>query len=158
MIDNNYLIRPANNTDISSINNVVFTSLIEHGLIPEEFGKDKYLNDVEKNYFDAHGYFGVLIEIDTQDVVGTFGLINIDKTTCELQKMYLTTRLRGKGLGKLMMDAAIEKAKELKYKKIVLETVSQLQAAIALYKKFGFVEITPSIINKRVDQAFELIL
>ena len=156
MIDNNYLIRPANNTDISSIKNVVFTSLIEHGLIPEVFGKDKYLNDVEKNYFNALGYFGVLIEIDTQAVVGTFGLINIDKTTCELQKMYLTTRLRGKGLGKLMMDAAIEKAKQLKYKKIVLETVSQLQTAIALYKKFGFVEITPAIINKRVDQAFEL--
>lgn len=156
MIDNNYLIRPANNSDISSIKNVVFNSLIEHGLIPEEFGKDKYLNDIEKCYFGANGYFGVLIETDKPEIVGTFGLISIDNSTCELQKMYLIKRLRGQGFGKLMMDAAIDQAKRLNYKRIVLETVSQLKDAIVLYKKYGFKEITPTIINKRVDQAFEL--
>ncbi len=156
MIDKNPYIRDATNSDIASIKNVVFTSLIEHGLVPEESGKDKYLNDIEKNYFAANGYFGVLIDEDPHIVVGTFGLISIDNTTCELQKMYLIKRFRGKGWGKLMMDAAIEQAKQKNYKRIVLETVSQLKDAIALYKKYGFVEITPAIINKRVDQAFEL--
>jgi putative acetyltransferase len=156
MIDSNYSIRDATNSDIDSIKNVVFTALIEHGLIPEEYGKDKYLNDIEKNYLNANGYFGVLIEKDTNEIVGTIGLIPIDNTTCELQKMYLAKKVRGKGFGKLMMDTAIHMAKELHYKRIVLETVSQLKDAIALYKKYGFIEITPAVINKRVEQAFEL--
>jgi putative acetyltransferase len=156
MTNKNYYIRPANNNDIASIKKVVFTSLMEYGLIPEEFGKDNDLNNIEKHYFDAGGFFGVLIEAETQEVVGTFGLFSPDNSICELRKMYLTQRLRGKGLGKLMMETAIKRAKERNFQKLILETVSPLKEAIALYKKFGFEEITPSIINKRVDQAFEL--
>lgn len=156
MNNNSYNIRAGNNDDILSIKDVVFTSLMEYGLVPEEFGKDNDLNDIEQNYFNPGGYFGVLIEQKSNNVVGTFGLYLAEKDSCELRKMYLKKKCRGKGLGKLMMDAVIEEAKKRNITKITLETISPLKEAIALYKKYGFREIEPAIINKRVDQAFEL--
>jgi GNAT superfamily N-acetyltransferase len=156
MNNNEYYILPATNEDIPLIKNVVFTALREYGLVPDEFGKDNDLNDIKKNYFDANGFFGVLIQNETNEIVGTFGITFFETGVCQLRKMYLTKRMRGKGLGKLMMETAIATAKKKNYKKIILETVSPLKEAIALYKKFGFTEFTPEIINKRVDQAFEL--
>ncbi len=70
--------------------------------------------------------------------------------------MYLIKDLRGKGLGKLILDKAVLTAREKHFKKIILETISVLTTAIFLYKRYGFKEIKPKEINARVDQAFEL--
>jgi GNAT superfamily N-acetyltransferase len=156
MNNNKYYIRAGNNDDITSIKEVVFTSLMEYGLVPEEFGKDIDLNDIEQSYFKSGGYFGVLIENESNSVIGTFGLYPNKNAVCELRKMYLKKQFRGKGLGKFMMDTYIEEAKQRGFNKIILETISPLKEAIALYKKYGFIEITPAIINSRVDLAFEL--
>jgi len=45
MILHEFQIRAATNQDIPSIKNVVFQSLREFGLNPDESGKDKDLND-----------------------------------------------------------------------------------------------------------------
>jgi putative acetyltransferase len=151
-----FLIRPANNNDITSIKTVVFSSLNEFALDPEENGKDSDLNNIEKNYFSNNGFFGVVVNIKTNNIVGTFGLFPVNEKICELRKMYLLKKVRGKGLGKFILNTAIHIAKEKHYKKIILETISQLTVAISLYKQFGFKEIKPKEINARVDQAFEL--
>jgi putative acetyltransferase len=153
-----FFVRPAANEDIPLIKNVVFTVLREYGLKPDEAGKDKDLNDIEKNYFSSGGFFGVIVNNTNNQVVGTFGLFAIDKDICELRKMYLLKNERGKGIGRFMMTYAIKIAEEKKFKKITLETISPLKEAISLYRKFGFKEISPVEINSRVDQAFELIL
>jgi GNAT superfamily N-acetyltransferase len=70
--------------------------------------------------------------------------------------MYLIKEIRGKGDGQFMLQSVIQTAKEKKYHKIFLETISPLTSAISLYKKFGFTEIEPSEINERTDQAYEL--
>ena len=59
-------------------------------------------------------------------------------------------------MGKYILSSAIKIAREKHYSKIVLETISPLKEAIALYKKYGFKEVTPEQINDRVDQGFEL--
>ncbi len=151
-----YKIQPARNKDIPSIKNVVFGVLQEYKLNPLESGKDNDLNDIEQNYFKKDGYFGIVIDIHSHKIVGTFGLYSVNKDVCELRKMYLLKQARGKGIGKYMLNYAIEIAKEKKYKKIILETITPLKEAISLYKKTGFKEIMPAEINERVDQAFEL--
>ena len=151
-------IRPATNTDIPAIKNVVFTVLKEYGLKPDETGKDNDLTDLETNYFSDNGYFGVVVKNDTEDVIGTFGLHRVNPSTFELRKMYLKQEYRGQGIGKTMLRAAIATAIEKNCKKIVLETISPLKEAISLYKKYGFKEIPSHEVSDRVDQAFELTL
>jgi putative acetyltransferase len=156
MLLNEYQIRTATNHDIPSIKNVVFSSLREFGLNPDENGKDKDLNDIENSYQSNNGFFGVVIQREANLIVGCFGLFPLNENTCELRKMYLLKETRGKGLGKFILDTAIQTAREKHYKKIILETISVLTTAIFLYKRYGFKEIKPKEINARVDQSFEL--
>ena len=58
--------------------------------------------------------------------------------TCELVKMYLLPNVRGIGLGRLLIGKCIDDAKKAGYKKIYLETMPELQKALATYEKFGF--------------------
>ena len=72
--------------------------------------------------------------------------------------MYLLPAFRGKGIGKFILEFALQKAKELGYKRITLETASALKGAIGLYKKYGFKSFNPDHLSARCDQAFELYL
>lgn len=155
-MSNDFHIRPATNEDVPAIKQIVFNVLKEYGLHPDEKGKDIDLEDIENNYIRPNGFFGVVIDVLTNSIVGTFGLYRIDDHTCELRKMYLIKQFRGKGIGQSMLETAIEIAKNKKYKRLILETIAPLKEAISLYKKFHFVEIPPVSINERVDAAYEL--
>ncbi len=150
-----FVIRQADNKDTYYIKEVVFTVLREYGLTPDETGRDRDLSDIERFYTENNGVFSVVINVENE-IVGTFGLYSIDRNICELRKMYLRKDLRGKGIGNFMLKSAISIAIEKGFRKIFLETISPLKEAIALYKKYGFVEVTPHEINERVDRAFEL--
>lgn len=147
--------RPANNKDIPAIKIVVFTALQEFGLPYGDSSKDADLNDIEKNYLEDGGYFGV-VENSMGFIIGTIGLCAQDNHTCELRKNYLNKNYRGQGLGKWMLAVAIQIAIEKGFQKIFLETISPLKAAIMMYQRFGFVEVPIKEISARVDQAFEL--
>ncbi len=156
MLFHEFLLRAARNDEIPYVREIVFSCLREHGLRPDPAGKDKDLKDIEKSYFTDNGFFGVAVEFNTNKMVGTFGLFPLDKKICELRKFYLVKEVRGRGLGKFILNTAIHLAKERGYKKIYLETISPLKVAIAFYKKYGFKEVTTKEITERADQAFEL--
>ena len=69
---------------------------------------------------------------------GIFPTPGLPAGTCELVKMYLAPNARGTGLGKKLMQLCLEKAKELAYEKVYLETMPELTKAIPMYEKFGF--------------------
>jgi putative acetyltransferase len=148
---------PAANTEIPAIKKVIFSVLMEYGLKPSESGKDSDLNDIVENYFNANGFFGIVMDGD-KNIVGTFGIYRLDTDVCELRKMYVLKKFRGMGCGKMILDFVIDLARKHHYKKIRLETITVLTEAVRLYKKYGFIEIKPTEINDRVDQAFELSL
>jgi len=65
-------------------------------------------------------------------------LKDFDQDICELQKMYYSPKIRGKGFGKTMFEKCLKTAKDLGYKKCYLESASQLKAAIHIYESYGF--------------------
>lgn len=72
------------------------------------------------------------------EVVGTCALIKADDGTYELAKMAVIDSYRGNGIGWLLGQAAIQKARELGAKTIFLESNTVLVPAIKLYQKLGF--------------------
>jgi len=149
----NYKLIPATNLQTAEIQYIVSSVLEEYGL---EIGEiDFCLEDVEKYYFENGGYFGVLLD-ENEEIVATAGLLNLGEKSAELRKMYLLSKHRGKGLGKFMLTALIDKARDLGFKRIELETASVLIEAIDLYKKFGFRAFDSNHIADRCDQAYEL--
>ncbi len=58
--------------------------------------------------------------------------------TCELVKMYLSPNARGKGIGKLLIEKALQFATEAGYRNVYIETMPELRKAMSVYEKFGF--------------------
>ncbi len=148
-------LRVASNRDCKHIANLVFGVLGEYGLKPDPASTDADIKDIESSYFNRGGTFLVL-EAEDGSIVGAYGLYPLEKHVCELRKMYLHKAFRGKGLGRLLLEDALSKAKQLGFRKIFLETASVLKEAIALYRSYGFVEYTPDHLSSRCDQAYSL--
>ena len=69
---------------------------------------------------------------------GIYPSDGLPENTCELVKMYLLPSARGLGLGKKMIAACLENAKQLGYQQVYLETMPELKDALKTYEKFGF--------------------
>ncbi len=146
-------LRKARKEDEFKILDIVKTVLSDYGLKTNPQETDKDLSDIKNYYFDKNGWFAVLE--NENEIIGSYGIIQINGETCELRKMYLLTRFQGKGLGKLMLEDALKKAGELGYSKMILETNILLDKAIALYSKYGFVQYNPGHFSDRCDFAMK---
>jgi putative acetyltransferase len=83
-------------------------------------------------------YFVAELEGEILGGSGIYPTANLPEGTCELVKLYLSSKARGKGLGKNLLQKCIAAAKEMGYKKIYLETMPELTIAIPMYEKLGF--------------------
>ena len=148
-------IRPASNDDLRPIVKLVFGVLKEFGLQPDPSSTDADLQDIDANYLRRGGIFDV-IEDAEGNLVGSVGVFPIDENTCELRKMYFVPSIRGLGLGSYVLQRAINQAKELGFKRIVLETSTKLVAANQLYVRFGFQPFAADHLSARADQSYWL--
>ncbi|MES2474094.1 MAG: GNAT family N-acetyltransferase [Pseudomonadota bacterium] len=77
-------------------------------------------------------------------VLGCIALKALDPPhTCEIKRLFVREQVRGIGVGKALVEAAIQTARDLGYGEIKLDTLPQMQGAVALYQKSGFVPIAP---------------
>ena len=146
--------RPATNADCTEVQALVYGVLAEFGLEPDYGGTDRDITDIEANYLDRGGVFNV-IENDQGKIVGTVGLYPLDELTIELRKMYFAPEARGNGLGQKLLREMIEKARNLGYLRVYLETASVLKQAVHIYEKAGFMRVVDKH-TPRCDQAFVL--
>jgi ribosomal protein S18 acetylase RimI-like enzyme len=75
-------------------------------------------------------------------IVGTAALLRHDRHTYELTKMAVTRQAQGRQAGRKLALAAIERAKKVGAKRLVLMTSPQLTAASNLYRSLGFAEVS----------------
>lgn len=155
-LQNRFKVRPATNRDVPAIKNLVFSVLEEYGLRPDPGSTDLDLEDPEKTYHQQGGAFEVVVERAEGELVGTVGLLPLDEKRVELRKMYLAARVRGLGLGKLLLERSLRQARRLGFQEVWLETNSRLREAIRLYRKFGFRPIEVEHLAARCDQAYVL--
>lgn len=129
--------------------------LIQYNLL-EPFD-EKQLDDPNGSILNQGGY--IYLAKANDDIVGTAALVYDSNGIYELAKMTVAPQYRGKGISKLLIESCIQKAKELKAKKIYLYSNSQLGTAITLYEKYGFKHIpTDTIHYVTADVKMELML
>lgn len=80
----------------------------------------------------------LLAEIGEQ-IAGCAALRKIDAETCEMKRLFVRGAFRGSGLGERLAETLIEDAREIGYRKMRLDTLSdKMPAALRLYEKLGF--------------------
>lgn len=83
-------------------------------------------------------YFIVELNGELAGGAGVFPTDQLPGGVCELVKMYLKPAARGRGIAKQLISRCIEKAKELNYHGVYLESMNELKQAVSLYEYFGF--------------------
>ena len=78
---------------------------------------------------------------------GVKPLKDFETDVCEIQKMYFSPKVRGKGYGKLLFEKCMQAATNLGYKQCYLESAPQLKAAIHIYENSGFKHLKEALGN-----------
>ena len=134
------IIREIQLKDNAQIEKVIKQTFLEVGLpLVGTAYEDKETTMMYESY-QAENEIYFVIEVDgkVQGGAGIKHLNDFEEDVCELQKMYFSSKIRGKGYGKLIFEKCLQSAKELGYNKCYLESASILKTAIHIYEKFGF--------------------
>ena len=96
----------------------------------------------------------ILFLLINGEVAGTAALMpTTENKIMELTKMAIHPNQRGKKFGNTLLEKTIRFAKKLKLDELILYSNRNLENAIHLYRKFGFVEeaLEPDLPYKRAD-------
>ena len=126
--------------------NLILANIIRDNLkankldIPGTVYFDENLNNLSDFYLASpqRAYFIALD--DNDNIIGGIGLAELGfmDDTAELQKLYLTDAAKGQGLSYELIELVEKTALNKGYKRIYLETHTNLKAAIHLYEKCGY--------------------
>lgn len=102
--------------------------------------------DFEKEIFDLPAQYSeptgcIILCYENEKPIGCVGLRQFAEGICEMKRLYLINEARGKGIGRVLAEEIVEKAKELGYQKMQLDTIETMKEAISLYKSMGFKKI-----------------
>ena len=71
-----------------------------------------------------------------------------------MKRLYVKDDFQGLSLGRKLTEAIIDKAKQLGYKKMQLDTLQRLERAIGLYEKLGFKQIQSYYTNPLTEVVY----
>lgn len=105
-------------------------------------GFEEELRDLPGKYALPEGRL-YLATIDDEPAA-CIALRKLENGVCEMKRLYLRENARGKGLGNLLIEKLIEKARGIGYKKMRLDTFPpKMGKAVKLYESHGFRQIPP---------------
>jgi diamine N-acetyltransferase len=99
---------------------------------------EKELSTISSQFFFVYfnNEVGGYLKVNTQDAQSE----NMGEDSLEIERIYVRSKFQKLGLGKYLINKAIEIAREKKKNKIWLGVWEKNENAIAFYKKLGFVQ------------------
>lgn len=116
-------------------------------------GFEAEMNTFPALYAEPVGCF--LITLSGNEVVGCVALKPLGSEICEMKRLFVSDKFKGKGIGKELISRLIIEARKKGYKKMRLDTEkTRMIKAKSLYDFFGFVEIDAYVYNPYPDIVF----
>lgn len=100
---------------------------------------EQVLSDPDTHILAPGG--AVLVALENQLPIGVVALKHSGDAVFEMTKMAVEEGHQGKGYGKLLCQAAINKTLEMKAHRLILYSNTSLKTAIGIYKNLGWIEI-----------------
>jgi GNAT superfamily N-acetyltransferase len=97
------------------------------------------LDDPDSEIIERGGH--IFVAVDDDHVVGVCSLVPASIGSFQLAKMAVSPEARGRGIGRLLGNAAIDRARNVGASTVELYSNTVLAPAIRLYESLGFVEV-----------------
>ncbi len=111
----------------------------------------RQLEDPVRAYIEPGGEI-LIAELDGCRV-GCVAIVPDGTGAWELSKMAITPELRGRGAGRRLLAATIERARELGARSLFLGSSTKLPNAVHLYEALGFRHVPPETLHMPYDRA-----
>ena len=93
----------------------------------------------------------LLLAMVDKEIAGCCAMRPLDSVdypnACEMKRLYVRPGFRRSGLGRQLVDAVLDAARMAGYHSLLLDTLSDMEAARALYEDLGFKNIPPYYFN-----------
>jgi len=126
-------------TDEKNIDFQNFSKLIDDYFNKLVGGEKNRKNFIQYNSLEK--IHDVFIAYDKNYAVGCAGLRRYDEDTAEIKRVFVREEYRGKGISKRLMLLLEERAAEIGFKSLVLQTRQACTEAIGLYLSLGYLRI-----------------
>jgi GNAT superfamily N-acetyltransferase len=131
-------IRLAETEDVEAIMNIMRGVYVEYGFIFEPEIEAPDLLEFDNNYDRRSGAF--FVATLRERVVGTVGLTYIGPDTIEIIRLYLNTDFRGLGIGRRLLETAVDWARQKGATGVTLWSDMRFETAHQLYTRAGFIQ------------------
>jgi GNAT superfamily N-acetyltransferase len=130
------VIEPARPTDVSAIIALIGRVFAEYQFSWDPSTEVPDLYDLAQHYGGDAGAFWVA-RLDGE-VVGSVGVARLSDGRAELHRLYLDTALRGRGVGRALVEVVIGWCRTASVERLVLWSDTRFDRAHRLYEGMGF--------------------
>ncbi len=121
--------------------------------VPLDFQNfDEELNSLPGAYTPPTGC--LLLAISDQEFAGCVALRQLEKNICEMKRLFVRPQWRGTKLGRLLAETLIQRARDMGYQFMRLDTLPFMDRARKLYSSLGFYEIESYRFNPIAGTSF----
>lgn len=111
-----------------------YADTLEFDLEFQEFSRE--LDNLPGDYAFPLGC--ILLAEDSGRFVGCVALRPLENKICEMKRLFVMPNYRGRGAGRLLACSVIDRAREMGYRKMRLDTVVSMKEARTLYYSLQF--------------------
>lgn len=152
MLDD-FIVRSATLADREAVLRVAAEGMREFGLMPDFPGLDAELGRLGEDRVDTVAEF---VAVVGNAVCGSVIISAKGEQVGKLSGFYVSKACRGHGIGRALLQAAVEAARDTGLARLYLETWGSMGAAVRLYESTGWVRGEDLPIRSGADRSYWL--